>query len=101
MDKEVSYIEKKKTGSGFHQELFSEGIEILQKLSGQKWTDYNHHDPGITLLESTVFAMSEIDYKTETDMADLLLKKQDHKLRSGDNGMFVCSDIIDYKPSYY
>ncbi|MCH2233069.1 MAG: hypothetical protein MK078_02365 [Crocinitomicaceae bacterium] len=98
MAEEKGYIEKKKSGSGIHQELFAEGIEILQKLSGKKWTDYNHHDPGITLLESTVYAMTELDYKSNNKMRDLLIKEPEHKLQSGDNGMFVAGDILTTNP---
>lgn len=98
MDQSKGYIEKKDTGSGFHQDVLAEGIEILQKLSGEVWTDYNHHDPGITLLESIVYAMSEMDYKAGNHMADLLIKEPDYKLKSGDNAMFVCSDIMTTNP---
>lgn len=98
MEESKGYISKKKTGEGFHQEVFAEGIEILQKLSGNKWTDYNHHDPGVTMLEAISFALSEIDYKTESKIEDLLLKDAEHKLQSGDNGLFICSDIMTTNP---
>lgn len=30
--------------------LREEGIRVAQTLSGGVWTDYNLHDPGVTLL---------------------------------------------------
>lgn len=31
--------------------LKNKGIDYIQKLSGDIWTDYNDHDPGVTILE--------------------------------------------------
>ena len=33
-----------------YDSLLSEGISLIQRFSGNKWTDYNFHDPGITFL---------------------------------------------------
>ena len=33
------------------------GVEWIQRISGNKWTDYNYHDPGITFLEQITFLM--------------------------------------------
>jgi len=41
------HITKKEKGAGEFQELYLEGIEFLQNLSGANWTDYNAHDPGV------------------------------------------------------
>ena len=35
-----------------------------QKFSGEKWTDYNYHDPGITLLEQICYAITDLGYKS-------------------------------------
>lgn len=40
--------------------LKEEGIKEIQKLSGNIWTDYNAHDPGITILEALCFTISEV-----------------------------------------
>jgi hypothetical protein len=34
------------------ERLRDEAIENVQKYSGAEWTDYNLHDPGITILEA-------------------------------------------------
>ncbi|MGP1667606.1 MAG: hypothetical protein ACTS5I_17245, partial [Rhodanobacter sp.] len=37
----------------FAFELLRErGIALIQALSGAVWSDYNYHDPGVTLLEA-------------------------------------------------
>lgn len=52
--------------------LREEGIAILQQLAGQIWTDYNSHDPGVTLLEALCYAITDLGYRTEFEMEDLL-----------------------------
>ena len=51
------YIAKKAKGSGEYEDLYLEGVELLQKLSGAIWTDYNEHDPGVTILENIVYTI--------------------------------------------
>ena len=52
---EKGYIDKKEKGSGEYQDLYLEGIELLQQLSGGIWTDYNEHDPGVTIFENLAY----------------------------------------------
>ncbi|MFK8185246.1 MAG: hypothetical protein AB8B99_17880 [Phormidesmis sp.] len=48
------------------------GIDHLQKLSGKLWTDYNLHDPGVTLLEVLCYAITDLGYRNNLDIKDLL-----------------------------
>jgi hypothetical protein len=52
--------------------LRSEGIKLIEKLSGKVWTDYNGHDPGITLLEALCYALTDLGYRTAFDIKDIL-----------------------------
>ncbi len=51
--------------------LKKEGIEKVQELCGDIWTDYNEHDPGVTILENICYALTELGYKTNFDIEDL------------------------------
>lgn len=53
-------------------DLKKKGLTHIQDLSGDVWTDYNHHDPGITILEQVCYALTEIAYQDELDIPDLL-----------------------------
>ena len=53
------------------------GIEWIQRLSGGKWTDYNYHDPGITFLEQLCYALTDLGYRTNFPIQDLLLCNSD------------------------
>jgi hypothetical protein len=68
------YISEKsvlETGISFI-DLKKKGLEHIQNISGDLWTDYNHHDPGITILEQVCYALTEIAYQENLDISDLL-----------------------------
>lgn len=60
-----------KPSLNFHL-LREEGLAYLQKLSKDHWTDYNSHDPGVTILEQLCFALTDVAYRLEYPIADLL-----------------------------
>jgi hypothetical protein len=41
------------------------GIAMLQELCGEKWTDYNLHDPGVTILEQLCYGITDLAYRSE------------------------------------
>ncbi len=90
----IGFIPRKKEGTGSYQDMHLEGLEILQKLAGSKWTDYNEHDPGVTILEALAYSLTELEYKTTLPIKDLLLQYENQNLVSGDNALFVPSDIF-------
>ena len=48
------------------------GIGQLERLAGPGWTDFNAHDPGITILEQACYALTDLGYRAGHDLADLL-----------------------------
>ena len=69
--------DKYATRSQRYEELLEEGIEWVQKFSGNLWTDYNFHDPGITFLEQFCFGITDLGYKTNFPINDILFIGQD------------------------
>ena len=49
------------------------GVEWIQRISGKKWTDYNYHDPGITFLEQLCYALTDLGYRSNFPIQDILL----------------------------
>ena len=92
------YIAKKDKGSGEYENLYLEGIALLQQLSGAQWTDYNEHDPGVTILENLAYTLTNLSYKTGLPVQDILTESKGSKLESGDNGFFVPSEILTTNP---
>ena len=48
------------------------GIKHIEKLAHKIWTDYNVHDPGITIIELLCYAITDLGYRTSYDIKDLL-----------------------------
>ncbi|KAA1245215.1 hypothetical protein [Aquimarina sp. RZ0] len=57
--------------------LRAEGMQLIQKMAGDTWTDHNIHDPGITILEQVCYAVTDLAYRMEFDIQDLI--GNDHK----------------------
>ncbi len=53
--------------------LKQRGIQLAQEISGDLWSDYNAHDPGVTILEQLCYAVTELAFHADADVADLLL----------------------------
>ena len=47
------------------ESLRERGNKITQELSGDVWTDYNLHDPGVTLLEILCYALTDVSYRAQ------------------------------------
>ncbi|WP_196294120.1 hypothetical protein [Hymenobacter ruricola] len=83
--------------------LRAEGLRHLQRLSGLVWTDYNDHDPGVTLLEALCFALTDVSYRAALPMADLLavppLARADNRLLVPPHQAFANHPVTldDYK----
>jgi len=54
--------------------LLREGIEHLQSLSGRVWTDYNAHDPGVTLLEALCYTLTDVSRRAALPIPTLLAR---------------------------
>lgn len=52
--------------------LRTEGLARLQALSGGVWTDYNDHDPGVTLLEALCFVLTDVSRRAALPIPTLL-----------------------------
>lgn len=52
--------------------LREKGLELIRQYAGESWTDHNVHDPGITLLEAFCYAMTELGFRIQQELPDLL-----------------------------
>ena len=58
--------------SSNYEFLRQKGMEYVEKLGSKLWTDYNIHDPGITMLEALAYALTDLGLRTSLDIKDLL-----------------------------
>ncbi|WP_194976400.1 hypothetical protein [Aquiflexum lacus] len=57
--------------------LRTEALQYLQSISGKIWTDYNSHDPGVTILEALCYALTDLGYRSSFPIKDLLAPRPD------------------------
>ena len=81
-----------------YEALYREGIEYIQQYSGARWTDYNHHDPGITILEYLCFGLTDIGYRCNFSITDLLYSRENRRLKPANNAFFPPEKILPCAP---
>lgn len=52
--------------------LRKKGLELIEQLGSDKWTNYNITDSGITILENAVYAQTEMGYRLDFPITDFL-----------------------------
>ena len=73
-----------------------EAIDKIQKLSGKIWTDYNHHDPGVTILEQLCYTLTDLGFRTEFDIEDILHTQIAHDDK--DHTFYTAAEILPCHP---
>jgi hypothetical protein len=74
------------------------GIDEIQEIAGEIWTDYNEHDPGVTILEQLCFAITELAYKTGMTVEELLYAKRRERFEGKDNGFYPPDQVFPSSP---
>jgi hypothetical protein len=75
--------------------LKAEGIKRIQELAGNNWTDYNFHDPGVTILETLCYALADLAYRAEFDITDILYPATKKKI---ENTLFQAHEVLTTSP---
>lgn len=77
MDRKI-YIERRDKEDNLYKHLQDQSLKMIQQLSGKRWTDFNEHDPGVTILDTLHYALLELDYVFESPF-DAFLADPDKK----------------------
>jgi uncharacterized protein len=77
--------------------LRSKGLEYIEKLSGNLWTDYNTHDPGITILEVLCYALTDLGMRMEMPLENILAPEDKTAQKISDQ-FFRATQILPSKP---
>lgn len=80
--------------------LKAKGIELAKQFSGDIWTDYNEHDPGVTVLENLCYAIMEMSYKANFDFEQLFFANGDleHTLKLEDYFLLKQEEVFYTNP---
>jgi hypothetical protein len=96
LDTEVYIVKNEKTVKAEdYNFLRSKGLEHIEKLSNKIWTDFNIHDPGITIMEILCYAITDVAYRTSFDIKDLLTANND---RGGIKELYTARQILTCNP---
>ncbi len=77
--------------------LRSKGLEYIEKLSGNLWTDYNTHDPGVTILEVLCYALTDLGMRMEMPLENILAPEDKTAQKISDQ-FFRATQILPSKP---
>lgn len=58
------------------QNLRQIGLDTIISSGSEQWTDYNEHDPGITILESLIYSLTDLAYRTDFPIGDIIAQQQ-------------------------
>jgi hypothetical protein len=58
--------------------LRESGLKYIQQISSKLWTDYNTHDPGVTILELLCWVITDLNYRIEMPVEDVLAEEIDN-----------------------
>jgi hypothetical protein len=78
--------------------LKAEGTALAQRLAGEIWTDYNESDPGVTTLEQLCYALTELSYRAEFPLADLLIDPETRRIEARRRALFPAKQIFPCNP---
>jgi len=80
------------------EQLCRQGMERIRELSGREWTDHNVHDPGITLLEVLCYALTDLSYRADLPVEDLLTDAQGGQGSGSGHTLYTARQILHNRP---
>ncbi|MBV7534710.1 DUF1906 domain-containing protein [Duganella sp. sic0402] len=81
-----------------YKALLTEGIALVQVLSGERWTNYNDSDSGVLILQQLCYALTELSYRAGFDVADLLGAPDSGIVSLPRQGLYAARDIMPVSP---
>ena len=82
-----------------YEAMKNAALRHIQEISRNRWTDFNLHDPGVTILEALCFSLSDLGYRTDFPMSDLLTTGKDDLQPTLGDAFFSPEDILPYNPT--
>lgn len=74
------------------------GLQYIERLGSNQWTDYNTHDPGITILEALCFALTELGYRAGFNIKDLLAFRPQEQADYHRQAFYTAREILTMNP---
>lgn len=81
-----------------YSHLYRTGIARAQELAADNWTDYNDHDPGVTILQQLCYALTDLAYRTEHPIEDILAPVPGEESRQPRHTFYTGEKILTCNP---
>ncbi len=98
-------ISRKDEKEDLYLHLQEAALQYVQRSSGEVWSDYNEHDPGVTLLDALNYVLLETDYRFRFELLDYLASPRNGYLPSSETGfrpethaLFSPSQVFSVNP---
>ena len=98
LDKHISIAKNVATKDDLdYSFLRGKGLEYIVQLSSNLWTDYNSHDPGVTILEMLCYAITDLGMRIEMPIENVL-SPEDKTAQKISDQFFRATQILPSKP---
>ncbi len=77
--------------------LRKKGLEYIEQIASDLWTDYNSHDPGVTILEMLSYAITDLGARIDMPLENLLAPGDEDGEKLGDQ-FFKSTQIMPSQP---
>lgn len=77
--------------------LRKKGLEHIEGLSSNLWTDYNEHDPGITILEMLSYAITDLGARVDMPLENILAPENE-EAKTIEQQFYKATQILPSKP---
>lgn len=98
LDKHISIPKKVATQNDLdYSFLRGKGLEYIEQLASNLWTDYNSHDPGVTILEMLSYAITDLSLRIKMPIENILSPKDNSEQDIGKQ-FYNATQILPSKP---
>lgn len=87
------FLKKRKKDDNYYSELQDTTRKRLEELSGKVWTDFNIHDPGITISDYLNYALYDLHYRFRFPLENYLFDST-HENNYAEKGLFPRTDLF-------
>lgn len=87
------FLERRNKDDNFYQLLQNQKLDMLQQLSGNIWTDFNVHDPGVTIADIVNYALYELHYIFQLPLESFLSLEKETDFQ--EKGLFSTDYIFN------
>ncbi|MBD3421976.1 MAG: DUF1508 domain-containing protein [Chitinivibrionales bacterium] len=97
MDNLILHKNRTLAQSQDYEWLRKEGVAYIERLGHKLWSEYNVHDPGVTILELLCYAITDLGFRTAYSMPDILAEETERRPRKAMN-FFTAREILPNHP---